>query len=1146
MNHDRFLQVAELFDQAHVLDDALRASFLDASCAGDPTLRREVELLLAENDAPSMPDLEREELLTGAVGRLDVLLEDPFIGKQLGHFRVIRRVGEGGMGNVYLGERTIDYEQQVAIKVVRHGISHQSVLRRFQEEMRIQAVLSQHPQIVGILDAGVTDDGRPYLVMEFVNGEQIDEYCKHHRLTIRQRLEIFQSVCDVVQFAHQYAVIHRDLKPNNVLVSDDGVPRLIDFGIAKLTDADDDGRDSVVTQPAQRIFTPNYASPEQAGGGQLTTASDVYSLGVLLYELLTGRRPYEIAGSSDSAAQAILAATHSRPSEAAAHASHDNPQLLAMPRGLQSDRRKRARELSGDLDNIVLMAMRKEPERRYATVAQLSEDIRRYMTGLPVVARPDTLGYRWEKFLGRNRVAVVAAALVVTSLVAGVVGTTWQWFRAEKAAQSASLATAKAQEAATEARKKERQALWQVYRVNMAMVAAEFERGDVVEARRRLKNCPAEARNWEWYYYDKCTRNRHFILGEATNQVSHAVFFQNSSKVITSSWDGTLRTWDVRSGQQLSVLQDDMGQIGQVVGSPDGRFWASSSYDGFVRVWDADKETVVARLNAGRCYLAFRPDGAMLATASFRDHRVRLWNTTTGEPITQLSRLSDDPPRIAFSADGKRLAYSSERDVIVWDPVENIQIASLEGHSSVVNGLAFSHDSQRLVTGGAHPCYDVRLWNVTTGELIAEMPGHTSDVVHASFNRSDDRIATASLDSTIRLWNGITGQPIRTMDGHRSAVSWSDFSPDGAYLASGSYDQTVRLWDGQTGAPLRVLAGHSDKIHSVAFSSDSRWLISCSADTTARLWDLSAPAPVVLRGHGSYVYAVAWLPTHARIASASWDGTVRTWDATTGQPLAVYEVESEADRRALSAFESPFFAVDSSHDGSRIAAIRGTGAVHVWDIDTGRHQVFRDMAGGIVCSDVEFLPDDNDRLVYQKSNGVVTVRSLVNGEQSPVCQLPKKSVYGISVSRDGSMLALGLSDGTVQVWDLRTKRETAVWQNPLSVSVVQFSSNGRLLASGHTSGLIRIWDMTSGQQIAELRHPTAVYGLAFSPDGTRLATGGADSMIRLWDTRSWQSIVALAGHEQYVHSLQFSTDGSRLISGSGDHTVRIWNASSEN
>jgi WD40 repeat protein len=311
------------------------------------------------------------------------------------------------------------------------------------------------------------------------------------------------------------------------------------------------------------------------------------------------------------------------------------------------------------------------------------------------------------------------------------------------------------------------------------------------------------------------------------------------------------------------------------------------------------------------------------------------------------------------------------------------------------------------------------------------------------------------------------------------------------------------------------------------------------------LWNLNAPAPEVLRGHDNYVYAVSWLSPHSRIVSASWDGTVRTWDAKTGQQLAVYEVESEANRRALAEFESPFIAVDCSRDGARIAAIRRTGTVHVWEIATGRHQVCHDLARAVERGDVEFLPDDSNRLVYQRSDGFVTVRNLSTGEQSLVCQFPN-SVHGLSVSGDGTRLALGLSDGTVRVWDLPGKQETAVWENESSVNVVKFSRSGRLLASGHSSGLVRIWDVTSGRQVAELVHPISAYGLDFSPDGTRLATGGADGTVRLWDTQSWQSLVALAGHEQYVHSLEFSDDGSRLISGSGDHTVRIWNASSEN
>jgi serine/threonine protein kinase len=403
---ERWARVKELFEAAVELDPNQRAALLDNECGGDEALRTEIESLL-QSDEQTADFIEQPAF---AIPR-DLFpdnAEEPFVGRQFGAYEVIREIGRGGLGAVYLAARADDeYRKQVAIKVIRRGLDTDDIIRRFRNERQILAQLD-HPNIARLIDGGTTDDGLPYFVMEYVNGEPINAYCDANALPATERLTLFRKVCAAVTYAHQNLVIHRDLKPSNILVTHEGEPKLLDFGIAKLLGAGDE----LFTQtiPALRVMTPEYASPEQVKGDKIMTTSDVYSLGVLLYELLTGQRPYRLkTRTPEEIARAITEQEPERPSTA-----------------LPPDSRftsHNSRSLRGDLDNIVLMAMRKEPARRYSSVGQFSEDIRRHLEGLPVVARKDTVAYRTSKFVNRHRIGVVAAALILLSLLGGIVAT---------------------------------------------------------------------------------------------------------------------------------------------------------------------------------------------------------------------------------------------------------------------------------------------------------------------------------------------------------------------------------------------------------------------------------------------------------------------------------------------------------------------------------------------------------------------------------------------------------------------------------------------------------------------------------------------------------------------------------------------------
>ena len=352
------------------------------------------------------------------------VIADPDAGKLFGRYRIIRTIGVGGMGTVYLAERADrQFRQQVAVKALRPGLEHGEVLRRFLVERQTLAGL-EHPNIVHLLDGGSTEDGRPYLVMDFVEGQPIDEYVRNRGLPVEERLELFRTVCAAVHYAHQNLVVHRDLKPTNILVTAEGAPKLLDFGIAKILSPDPE-KTSAMTVAESRPMTPQYASPEQILGQPVTTASDIYALGVLLYRVLTGYLPYKITTESELELYQLICQTEP-----------DKPSVMvrrmARELGINGQAEALARRLNGDLDMIVMMALRKEPQRRYSSVQHLSEDIRRHLTGLPVTAQKDTLGYRASKFVRRHRTAVAAAVLVALSLVASTVVSLREQRRAER------------------------------------------------------------------------------------------------------------------------------------------------------------------------------------------------------------------------------------------------------------------------------------------------------------------------------------------------------------------------------------------------------------------------------------------------------------------------------------------------------------------------------------------------------------------------------------------------------------------------------------------------------------------------------------------------------------------------------------------
>jgi non-specific serine/threonine protein kinase/serine/threonine-protein kinase len=456
MTAHRLTRIFEVFEGAADRDEAARGVFLAEACNGDAALQRDVEALLAA-------DQQASTFLSASIVPPPPTSGEgnspSYIGRRLGAYRILREIGRGGMGEVYLAERADDhFRKQVAIKVIRRDIATPALLRRFHQERQMLARLD-HPHIARLIDGGLTDERIPYLVMEYVAGEPLLEYCDRHELTISDRLHLFQDVCAAVQTAHQNLIVHRDLKPANILVTADGVAKLLDFGIAKLASPDPDDALADQTRTGFRLLTPEYSSPEQIRGDATTAASDVYALGVILYELLTGHRPYRVTTQhAHVVAQAVCEQEPERPSAIVTKTVRIpsrpgvdslvlTPERVSRPRERRPDRLRR--RLAGDLDTIILMALRKDPRRRYGSVLQLSDDLQRHLDGRPVSARPDTLTYRTRKFIARNRTVVVSAVVALLAIIGGSVAAVWQAHVAKTERSRAELRFAEVRQLAT-------------------------------------------------------------------------------------------------------------------------------------------------------------------------------------------------------------------------------------------------------------------------------------------------------------------------------------------------------------------------------------------------------------------------------------------------------------------------------------------------------------------------------------------------------------------------------------------------------------------------------------------------------------------------------------------------------------------------
>jgi WD40 repeat protein len=982
--------------------------------------------------------------------------------------------------------------------------------------------------------------------MELVHGVPITEFCDANKLTPRQRLELFVPVCQAIQHAHQKGIIHRDVKPSNVLVTmydDKPVPKVIDFGVAKAIEQRLTEK-SVYTQFGTLVGTFEYMSPEQAemNAFGVDTRSDIYALGVLLYELLTGTTPLERLRLREVAFDEIRRMIKEEEPQLPSVRLSTSGTLAKVAAARKTDPAKLSRLVRGELDWVVMKCLEKNRTQRYESASSLARDVEHYLHDEPVEARPPSAWYRFRKLARRNKMALTTAALVAGSLLLGMAASAWQAVRATAAEHEAWLNAAIAGDQKREAdhardrAEKQRDELAalndRLHRLNyvadMNVARHAWEESNLGLARELLERHrpalgEADLRGFEWRYLRRLSHRERLLVEAHAGFVTTVAFMPDGKRLISlgmvraetaslATWrvPGEIKGWDAATGNPFPVrLQHATDEVRGGALSPDGKLFAAGCVDKTVRVWNLETCELIATLQGHGAELVnrvtFSPDGKRLATLAQpyfdrlvvlqRSCDIRIWDMNTLKAVVSIDNLPFGASRPVFSPDGKRLAAGvGPKALKVWDA-----------------------DSGR--------------------ELLVKDQGTTIGAV--AFSPNGKRLAVATWSKDVRILDADTGELVKTCVGDISIRSRVMFTPDGKRLAAAGYDGLIELWNAESGQHMRTFKGHVGGVFSIALSPDATRLASAGADGSVRVWDITGDSEIVRIDLGKTKFPAILLSPDGRIAlTGAGEEAVQLWDTVSGKRLG--DPLMHKNKVINGAFTA---------DGALWAATGEDKNVTIWDVTTRKVVMKFQLDGGARLT-AYALSSGGNRFAFPGPAGVVKVWDAAQGRELRTLDGLKEHASTLEFNPEGTRLAACDANGTVKIWDVATGREICTTDlKGLRAFYLRFSSDGKRLAvaGGNSSvghvGEVRILDAESGRETSpRLNGHFSYINPRFSPEGKRLATASFDGTVKVWDLATGQETLTLKGHTSTVTGLAFSSDGHRLISASSDGTVRMWNA----